>query len=499
MDQFLLDHLAKCRNSTKMFASTFFPDRFFRTFTAMHDAFFKVLDDDSIKKAVIIAPRGIGKTTLLSEIYPLKRILYRDSHYIISVGASEGTATEQTENVKKELQSNDLIRAVFGDFSSSRLAKEEWVIKFSDGDEVKVMPRGAGQAVRGRRFKQYRPDILIVDDLENDKHMRSEIQRADKKAWFFSSLMNIVDVYSDDWRIIVVGTILHEDSLLSNLMELDDWYKVVLPIADENLHSNIPEWRSDKWIQELRESYIAAGQPEQFYMEFMCTVLAGETATFKKEYFKYYDEMMVEKSPFLETIIMSDPARTTNTLSCDTAIMAISIDTRNDALYVRDLEVGKMSPDEHNEKVLSMADKYKAKLLAPEVTGLENYIIYPLKEAMLQRYGGRKFYQIANDGKGIKPIKSKEDRAKALIPWFKRGAVYFNKAVTSSLEQALLSFPRCKRWDALDCLSNVIDVLDEGYRFLGLKQEESLEDIEKEFAKLSIDCYEDLGDSWKRI
>ncbi len=500
IDSQFIDVLAACRNSTKLFAQTFFPERFPRPFTKLHDEIFRVLDDDSIKQAVVVAPRGIGKTTLISEIYPLKRILFRDSHYIISLGASEATATEQTENIKLEIQNNDLVRSTFGDFSETRLSKEEWILKFDDGDMVKVMPRGAGQAVRGRRFGRYRPQLVLVDDLENDKHMKSELQRTEKKQWFFSSLKNIVDIYGSDWRIIVVGTIMHEDSLLANLLELPDWHKVIIPIADENMHSNIPEWNNDEWILNLKKTYMDAGEVDKFYMEFMCTVIAGEHASFQKEFFKYYEEEEINQKPWLETVIMGDPARSTKERSNDSALMAISIDGRNDCLYIRDTAVGRYEPEEFYVKMLEMADRYNAVVLAPETTGLNNYATYMLKEAMIRRYKGRVPYPIANNGEGLKPIKSKPDRARALISWYKRGAIRHNPAVCSSLEASLLSYPRCKLWDLIDCLSNAIDVMDEGDRFLGIgKGNFDVDEMEDEFRKLELDAEPPLDLNWTII
>lgn len=496
-----LELLADARNSTELFGRLFMPHHFPRVFTGVHREIFRVLDDDSIKRAVIVAPRGIGKTTLISNTYPLKRMLYRDSRFIIMMGASADTAMEQTENMKAELASNDRIRAVFGKAVSDNVSKEEWNVWFHD-DPVgaKVLPRGAGQKVRGRKYRQYRPDLILVDDLENDKNIKSELMREDVKRWFFSSLLNLTDVYGDTGRIIVVGTIMHQDSLLSNLLDLPDWHKVVLSLADDNMKSNIPEWYSDEQVIELRESLRRANELDKFYMEFMSTVTSGEDGLFRASYFTYYDEEEL-RGRLLETVVLADPARTTGARSADSAIMAVTLDSERDRLYVRDVFAGKISPDECIRAMLDMADTYNASVLAPEVTGLEEFFLYPLREEMLKRYK-RPRYEILP----LKPIRSKEDRARALVPWYKRGAVSHRKEACVGLEKALLSYPRCARWDVLDCLSNMISAMDEGDRFIGFGGVDSsngdvtkdelaaLAALEKDDEKLY-----DLGDSWKRI
>ena len=198
-DQEVLEYLAEIKNSTRKFSEDFLSHYWTRPFTKLHDEIFRVLDDDNIKRALILAPRGIGKTSIATLAFPLKKMLFRDSRYIISLGASADTAMEQTENLKAEIRNNEKIKEVFGNLSKAQMSKEEWHLSFHD-DPVgsKILPRGAGQKVRGRRHQQYRPDLVIVDDLEDDKSAKSDMQRNDIKSWFFASLSNITDVYGSD-------------------------------------------------------------------------------------------------------------------------------------------------------------------------------------------------------------------------------------------------------------------------------------------------------------
>ena len=460
INQELAKILVDCKLSTKEFARTFLPRYFSRDFTPLHDQIFRVLDDDKLKKVLILAPRGIGKTTIVNLAFTLKRMLFRESRYIISLGASSDTAIEQTENLKTELMENERIRAVFGKMFVGRVSKEEFIV--GEGETaVKVLPRGAGQKVRGRRYRNFRPDLIVVDDLENDKNVLSEKQRFDVKAWFFSSLTNLVDIYGGNWRIVVVGTILNEDSLLSNLAELPDWTVVRLAICDENLHSYIPTWLTDEQVYSMYEELKRAGEEDKFYMEFMNTVCSGVDGTFTKDMFRYYVEEEIERATSTETVILSDPARTKNGRSCETAILAVTMNYDNGGIYIRRVVTGRLSPAEHIDYVLDLADRYKASLIAPEITGLEEYLMYPLQSEQLRRYGRHK-YEVF----GVRPIHSKEDRAKSLLPMFRRGDIYFNKRDCLPLELALLSYPHCGKWDALDCLSNLLQVLDEGSRFM---------------------------------
>jgi len=209
----LVQLLADCKLSMETFCKTFMPDTFWRGFSSLHREIFRVLDDESIKQVAIAAPRGFGKTSILNMAFPLQHILFRTKKYIVTVSATENSAVEQSENMKRELLENEVISELFGSFKTAEFAKQGWVTK----SKTKVLPRGAGQQIRGRKYMRHRPDLFVIDDLENDESVRSEDQRDLLKRWFYSSVVNSVDRGKPGWRIVVGGTILHEDSLLANL------------------------------------------------------------------------------------------------------------------------------------------------------------------------------------------------------------------------------------------------------------------------------------------
>src|SRR5699024_3863708 len=105
-----------------------------------------------------------------------------------------------------DMQAGDIIPKVFGD-----LKRDNWAMKQFEAGQTFVLPRGAGQQIRGINYIGHRPDLIIVDDLEDAEAVMNEDRRAKLKQWFFADLMNSVDRSRDDWKIVVIGTILHED------------------------------------------------------------------------------------------------------------------------------------------------------------------------------------------------------------------------------------------------------------------------------------------------
>ena len=171
--------MERCYGSTKTSAKVMFPERFDLPFSKLHDEIFKVLDDDSINRVVIAAPRGFGKTSLCTIAHPAKRILFGEKRFIVPISATATNAVTQGENLKRELLYNPMVKELFGPLKSEAFSRDQWIT--SSG--TMVMPRGAGQQVRGNLFNMYRPDLIIADDLENSESVMSAEQREKLKAW----------------------------------------------------------------------------------------------------------------------------------------------------------------------------------------------------------------------------------------------------------------------------------------------------------------------------
>lgn len=213
-DDALQEIMVACYASTKTTCKVLFPERFNLPFSSMHEQIFRILDDDSIQLAAIAAPRGFGKTSIVNLAYPAKKILFREKKFIVPISATATKAVMDTENLKKELLYNREITELFGPMKSDTFSKECWITQ----NDVMVLPRGAGQQVRGILHHHYRPDLIICDDLENSESVMSDELRAKLKEWFFSDVCNSINRGRSDWKIVVIGTILHEDSLLANLV-----------------------------------------------------------------------------------------------------------------------------------------------------------------------------------------------------------------------------------------------------------------------------------------
>ena len=471
--------LSQCFLSTKVCAKIVFPDRFYLPFSSLHDTIFNILDDDSIQLALIIAPRGFGKTSTVNLAFPAKKILFQEKKFIVPISCTATQATMQGENLKRELMTNRFVTGLFGPMKSDTFSKEMWVTSTGTA----VMPRGAGQQVRGILYGDNRPDLIIVDDLEDGESVRSDEQRAKTKAWFFEDVLNSINRSRKDWKIIVIGTLLHEDSLLANLLEDPGWYHAHLSICDDNFKSNWPDFMSDADIMKLVDQYRRMGLLDSFYREYMGVPIAKESAKFQQGMFKYYketDKDFISSKKSLENMVILDPAKTTKVTSDDTAIIGVGIDVKTPKIFVRDIVKGNLHPEQQYTECFDMADRIGARVIGIEVTSLNEFITYPLRTEMIRQ---RRYYDIVE----LKARASKEERISALVPFYRLGFVYHNRGVCGPLETQLMSFPRSKKDDIMDALAYVVEMLELGERYF--IPEDNGKEVEDEYKDLKDDDY----------
>ena len=448
----------------KVACGTIFQDIFYSPFSTLHQEIFDLINAGH-KRIAIAAPRGIGKTSIARAI-AMRAILFRLENFIVYLSNSATSAEMQTENIKRDLMSNPQVRHLFGnikDAISSEKGMEESFSKsaWAAYGHTFVLPRGAGQQVRGLNWANHRPGLVIIDDLEDKNEIKSEENRKKLKEWFHSDLMKTEDRYSKGCTFIYIDTIKHEDSLLVDLIESPEWASVQLSICDANYKSYDPNYMTDAEILAEVAEHRRLGTLDAFYMERMNIPVAHEDTVFKQEYFKYFedlgDELKVGDEKFrtynMLHITLADPARTVKLQSADSAVLTLAIDRNSRKIFVRDIASGKYYPDQLFDEMFRQVKMYNSFILGYDAVGLSNFITQPLENQCRIR--------------GAHPIlielpakRSKEERVATLAPSYRLGYMYHNSSNCGKLEGQLLGFPRSKLWDVMDCLAYSTYVMD---------------------------------------
>ena len=85
---------------------------------------------------------------------------------------------------------------------------------------VTIEAFGTGQRIRGRRRRQHRPTLIVCDDLQNDGHIRSALQREHSRSWFHGTLMKAGTARTN---VVNLATALHREALAMELHRTPGW------------------------------------------------------------------------------------------------------------------------------------------------------------------------------------------------------------------------------------------------------------------------------------
>lgn len=171
------------------------------------------------------APRGHAKSTITTVAHVLHETAMRRAKFVVIIGNTQQTAADHLDAILGEIIEN---RKLIEDFphlevpDAAELRKERKKKKrqrqtdFVTRGGVRFIARGAGQPIRGAKEREIRPDLIILDDVDDDKTVRSETMRKHLVSWFDKVVMALEGVI--DARIRIVGTVLHKHSLLSQMI-----------------------------------------------------------------------------------------------------------------------------------------------------------------------------------------------------------------------------------------------------------------------------------------
>ena len=285
----ILDNTASRENFQELgifkFAKLFFPERFKDDFAELHydmcKLLFKLLDpthnEATDRNAYFLVHREAAKTTVGTFLFPIYLLYLKgysvyvrgemldkpwkdqiieipiNERFIMIASATAGMAETFVTNLRNTIEARADLAAIFGeknprmieiDESNIRTIDKMWrkqMFMTSDGTVIRGI--GMGQQVRGSNVGGSRPTLIICDDLYSEDNVKTEYSRTEVRKWFFNAVINSLD--SHDGKMLLLGTMVHPDSIFKNVQENPMWFGIERPIVSE------PELRQT--INELRE------------------------------------------------------------------------------------------------------------------------------------------------------------------------------------------------------------------------------------------------------
>lgn len=270
----------------------------FRT-ADFHREMFRITEDENIATAVIVAFRGSGKSTIFTLSYALWSILGKQNKKFVTIlSQTQRQARQQLINIKTELEKNSVLSRDLGPF---REESDEWggysLVVSNYG--ARISAASCEQSIRGIRHLQSRPDVIIADDVEDLQSVRNQEGRNKTYDWFKG---DVIPAGGTNTKIIVVGNLLHEDSLLRRLQQEIEEEKLSgiyreFPLIDENGKTLWP----DKFLteKEIEQEKKKVGNEIAWQREYILRIIPSSDRVIHPDWIQHYDKLPNPNDPNL--------------------------------------------------------------------------------------------------------------------------------------------------------------------------------------------------------
>ena len=392
-----------------------------------------------------IEPRDHGKTTRMTQAFPLWLALTKEKVFVVILAASAEKAKEVISSIKFELEQNERILEDFGDLKTDTWSKKKIVLVNGNA----IAGYGAGEALRGVKEKFLRPTHIICDDLLKEKDVNSPSLRDSLYKWFKRVVMNL----GKGAMIVVVNTILHPDDLPSRLFaeienkQLHGWVGLRFSVLTPEGTPLWPErWSLEDILKKKEQlgSYVFATEWEN-------EPIPEEARKFKKEWFQFYSTTDLARVSFKKVVMAVDPA--TGKATGDYSAIVVAGITESGQIYVLDTFGERISDLKLIARIIE-----KFRLYKPEKIIFETQTFQEIYKNQLVREASKE--GLILPVKGIKHTTNKEMRISKLSPLIESGLILFKEKGQELLLQQLEEFPKGHDDlpDALEmCVSELIE------------------------------------------
>lgn len=433
--------------------------------------------------------RGHAKSSYLSNMYPVYNIVHSLRHYIIVVSETNSGAIMFTEWINNQLKFNEKLRRVYGVMLSTNVkenAKDNSEI-FVTHNNIKVQAASIGKQLRGSRHLNYRPDLIIADDLESARNTATPELREKNLHWWNSVVMPMGDPTATG--IIYMGTLVHPSGLLPAVMERADFKSrrysaIISPPTHQELWERYEEIYRDQenpdrltdaenfytmnrekmdegvetlWADrfpfyKLMQEKVNIGT-RAFNSEFLNIGHSDEDAIFKSDMFVFFDDKDLydsfgRKIP-LDLYGFWDIAITGK--GDYNVIATLGRDHRTGIFYVLDIWAKKCNMHEALDMAAKKIIEHRHHTFGVETIQAQ----WSMYKQLQERLAAQGYYSTRL--KSVKPTTKKELRIEQLEPIMEQGALRFKRHQRLAIEMFQL-FPNHDHDDIPDAIAGAVEL-----------------------------------------
>lgn len=417
-----------------------------------------------------VLPRGTGKSAFGTLGPACWSVAYKHKTYILICSDIGSTAEKFIKDIKDNMLENSYIESAFGkmlDDKNRDFICNATQLEFTNRTFVEAI--SSTSPMRGRKYRNTRPDLIILDDYQSEDDVRTEEAR--EKKW---------KRYSDDvkfakqrpvrrnGKVIKKGTVLmawgtqqHKECFYSRLIKTPTWtFKkergVLVDDVDEYFNSGLwlefkkilNNYKNENRLEDAKEFYYQHQNEMQFdslWSEFWdCLELAldyfenpnsfkqevqGDVDSIGEKWFKTIrteNREEIENHNFIKTMLIVDPAAGGGRKNDYSAYMVGSV-ADNSLKYCRKGELAKINArkefDKYVDHIIELLLEYEdithVCIEKNTFNGADaNQLEKKLKEHPILKH--RKIIIINETQR-----KNKDDKISTIIPYINRGEFIF--------------------------------------------------------------------------
>ena len=410
------------------------------------------------------APRGHAKSTSITLSFTLAACLFRFRDFVLIVSDTWGQSVEFLRDIKTELTENEGLRDAFKIKRLLKDSEDDVIVQCEDGHKFRIVARGSEQKVRGLKWNNKRPNLIIGDDLEGDEQVESKNRRDKFFKWFMKALL---PCGADNCLFRVVGTVLHFDSALERILKNPTWksrrYMAHKSFGD---FSQIlwPEKFSEQRLRDIRQNYINEGESDGYSCEYLNQPVAEGDSFFDPDFYIPMDEH--DKRRHGTHYVGWDMAVSKNQKADYTVGTVFKVDS-DGFKHVVDVRRGRWDSLEIIEEILAVQDAYNPACHFGEKGVIDCTITPMLLKLGTDRGKYTNFIHINR-------AKDKVTFARTFQAMMKAKHVKFDKSLTAwpDVEEELRRFPKGAHDDIIDSMA----IVGHGLRELITDTEEEIAD-----------------------
>ena len=416
---------------------------------------FEIAENEQELLSIIVSFRGSAKTTIMALAYPIWAILGRQQKkFVVIICDTQELAKQRLANIRSQFEHNALLQRELGPFQDD---SGQWgagsIVLLKYGARITVASRE--QSIRGITHNQHRPDVIILDDVENLEIVRTQDGRDKLHAWFHD---DIIPLGSPSTKMILIGNLLHQDSLIMRQLDLIEkgemsggYYKFPVRINERIL------WPG-KYPDEaaLKRERKKLGDRRSWLREYELRIIPEDDQIIRLDWIKYYDELptlLRNQSSFVA--IGVDLAASDKESADYTAMVTARIDSCRGGyrVYILPHPVNQhMLFPEQRSTVLDLYDSLAS-------TGLRRYLY--IESFGAQRGLVDELKNLGYNAEGATPSGSKSERLRFVSHLVRNGNILFPRSGAEILIQQLVGFGVEKHKDLADAFTILLNMIQE--------------------------------------